>query len=89
MGRELTRDEETALETLMDFTGLVAILHSLSAICDGKGAHVLASYSDHALAKAWATAGGKLGMVETVTKGSTTLYEAAYTSKAGKILGRI
>ncbi|MCU1238762.1 MAG: hypothetical protein JWP63_6729 [Candidatus Solibacter sp.] len=29
-------------------------------------------------------AGGKLGMVETVTKGSVTLYEAAYTTKAGK-----
>ena len=29
-------------------------------------------------------AGGKLGMVETVTKGSTTWYEAAYTSKDGK-----
>ena len=29
-------------------------------------------------------AGGKLGMVETVTKGSTTLYEASFTSKAGK-----
>lgn len=29
-------------------------------------------------------AGGKLGMVETVTKGSTLSYEAAYTSKAGK-----
>jgi Na+-transporting NADH:ubiquinone oxidoreductase subunit NqrC len=27
---------------------------------------------------------GKLGMVETVTKGSTTLYEAAYTGKDGK-----
>ena len=27
---------------------------------------------------------GKLGMVETVTKGGTTLYEAAYTGKAGK-----
>ena len=27
---------------------------------------------------------GKLGMVETVTKGGTTLYEAAYTNKAGK-----
>jgi Na+-transporting NADH:ubiquinone oxidoreductase subunit NqrC len=26
----------------------------------------------------------KLGMVETVTKGSTTLYEAAYTGKDGK-----
>ena len=30
-------------------------------------------------------AGGKLGMVETVTKGDgVTLYEAAYTSKTGK-----
>jgi len=30
-------------------------------------------------------AGGKLGLVETVTRGDgTTLYEAAYTSKAGK-----
>jgi hypothetical protein len=29
-------------------------------------------------------AGGKLGMVETVTKGSTTLYEASFTTKAGK-----
>ncbi len=29
-------------------------------------------------------ADGKLGMVETVTKGSVTLYEAAFTSKAGK-----
>jgi len=27
---------------------------------------------------------GKLGMVETVTKGTTILYEAAYTTKAGK-----
>jgi hypothetical protein len=30
--------------------------------------------------------GGKLGMVETMTKGSVTLYEAAYTTKAGKKL---
>ena len=29
-------------------------------------------------------AGGKLGIVETVTKGGTTLYEAAFTTKAGK-----
>ena len=29
---------------------------------------------------------GKLGMVETMTKGSATLYEAAYTTKAGKKL---
>jgi len=29
-------------------------------------------------------AGGKLGMVEIVTKDGNTLYEAAYTSKAGK-----
>jgi hypothetical protein len=29
---------------------------------------------------------GKLGMVETMTKGSTTLYEAAYTTKSGKKL---
>jgi len=29
-------------------------------------------------------AGGKLRMVESVTKGSTTLYEAAYTTEAGK-----
>ena len=29
-------------------------------------------------------AGGKLGMVETVTKGDIVLYEAAFTSKAGK-----
>ena len=27
---------------------------------------------------------GKLGMVETMTKGSATMYEAAYTTKAGK-----
>jgi len=29
-------------------------------------------------------ADGKLGMVETVKKGSETLYEAAYQTKAGK-----
>lgn len=29
-------------------------------------------------------AGGKLGMVEIMTKGSQTFYEAAYTSKDGK-----
>jgi len=29
-------------------------------------------------------AGGKLGMVETVTKGDVVLYEAAFTSKSGK-----
>jgi len=29
-------------------------------------------------------AGGKLGMVETVTKGGVVLYEAAFTSKSGK-----
>jgi hypothetical protein len=31
-------------------------------------------------------ADGKLGMVETMTKGSATMYEAAYTTKAGKKL---
>jgi uncharacterized membrane protein YkoI len=29
-------------------------------------------------------AGGKIGIVETVTRGSATLYEAAYTAKNGK-----
>ena len=29
-------------------------------------------------------AGGKIAMVETVTRGSATLYEATYTDKAGK-----
>lgn len=29
-------------------------------------------------------AGGKIGLVETMTRGSATLYEAAYTSKDGK-----
>lgn len=29
-------------------------------------------------------AGGKLGMVEIMTRGGQTLYEAAYTTKAGK-----
>jgi hypothetical protein len=29
-------------------------------------------------------AGGKLGMVEIMTKGKDTFYEAAYTTKAGK-----
>jgi hypothetical protein len=29
-------------------------------------------------------AGGKLRMVETVTKGASTMYEASYTTKAGK-----
>lgn len=29
---------------------------------------------------------GKLGMVETMTKGSATMYEAAYTTKGGKKL---
>ncbi len=29
---------------------------------------------------------GKLGMVETMTRGSATMYEAAYTTKAGKKL---
>src|ERR1022692_3182902 len=29
-------------------------------------------------------AGGKIAMVETVTRGSATLYEANYTDKAGK-----
>jgi uncharacterized membrane protein YkoI len=29
-------------------------------------------------------AGGKIGMVETMTRGSATFYEAAYTSKDGK-----
>ena len=31
-------------------------------------------------------AGGKIGMVETMTRGGATFYEAAYTSKAGKKL---
>ena len=29
-------------------------------------------------------AGGKLGMIETIVKGNTTLYEGAFTSKSGK-----
>ena len=31
-------------------------------------------------------AGGKIGMVETMTRGGATFYEAGYTSKAGKKL---
>ena len=31
-------------------------------------------------------AGGKITMVEIMTRGATTLYEAAYTNKAGKKL---
>ena len=31
-------------------------------------------------------AGGKITMVETMTRGGATFYEAAYTSKAGKKL---
>ena len=60
--KDLTASQETALELLIDECGLCAVLQSLSSICDQKGLHILESYSDHALSKAWAAAGGEIGM---------------------------
>ena len=49
------------------------------------GVMTFVSYGARGDAFAAEVAGGKLGMVETVTKSDgLTLYEAAYTTKAGK-----
>lgn len=62
MGKDLTQEQETALELLIDSNGLCAILQSLSSIYDQKGEHILSTYQDHALAKAWARAGETIGI---------------------------
>lgn len=63
MGKDLTLDQEIALEVLIDECGLAAVLQSLSSVCDQKGEHILSSYADRDLAKAWATAGGVIGLM--------------------------
>ena len=61
-GKDLSQHQETALELLIDECGLCAVLQSLSSICDQKSSHILESYNDKQLSKAWASASGVIGL---------------------------
>lgn len=49
-----------ALETMVDTVGLRNVLYALSTICGEKAEHLRANWQDHASAKVWDHAAGKL-----------------------------
>ncbi len=60
--RDLTQAEIAALEILVDTNGLSSVLMALSSICGSKSEHMhIRQYT--ALAKDWATAGGRIGVI--------------------------
>ncbi len=61
--RDLTQQEIDQLEALIDTTGLSSVLMAISSICGSKSEHIAANRQDTALAKDWATAGGRIGVI--------------------------
>lgn len=59
--RDLTSDEKTALELLIDATDASAVLIAFSEICAEKAEHIRTNYNDHTLARRWDTLAGALG----------------------------
>jgi hypothetical protein len=49
-----------ALESMVDATSLEDVLSGLAEICWGKAEHVMASYQDGELSRAWNRAGRRL-----------------------------
>ena len=57
---QLTTDESTDLELLIDRCGLNTVLAAIAVICEGKREHLISNWQDHAQAKTWCTDGTKV-----------------------------
>lgn len=60
MIRDLTQQEQDAIEAIIDGTSLKAVLEVISAICAEKSDHIQASYNDPATARVWAGSGASV-----------------------------
>lgn len=56
----MRRDDEVALEALVDRYDLDRVLDMLADICHGKADHLLTNWQDPRAARAWTKAGEKL-----------------------------
>ena len=54
--RSISRQQQDALEALVDSCGLDLVIGSLANICAGKSDHVLVNWQDRGLANLWAKA---------------------------------
>jgi hypothetical protein len=61
--RDLNQQEKALLEALIDGCGLSSVLVALSEICGEKAEHISTNWQDKTLAKDWATAGGRIGVI--------------------------
>lgn len=57
---QLTSDEATTLETLIDRVGLSTVVEALALICGEKAEHLRANWQDNAEAKVWDKKSAKL-----------------------------
>lgn len=62
MSRDLKLSEKEMLESLMDACSIESVLITLSDICEEKAEHVETTWQDKALARAWRTLGGAIGV---------------------------
>ena len=61
--RDLNQTERDTLEALVDSCGLSSVLMALSEVCGEKAEHILTNWQDKALARDWATAEGRIGVL--------------------------
>ena len=59
----LVKDKDD-LERMIDSYGLWEIVDTLAQLCSEKSDHIMCSYSDKSLARAWSVAGMKLDQVK-------------------------
>lgn len=58
--KELTREQVTALEQMIDSTSLAAVMTALEVICDEKCDHLESNWQDPDSGKVWARAATKI-----------------------------
>jgi hypothetical protein len=61
--RDLDQQEKNQIEALIDSCGLSSVLMALSEICGEKAEHIATNWQDATLAKHWATAEGRIGVI--------------------------
>jgi hypothetical protein len=61
--RDLNQQEKDQIEALIDSCGLSSVLMALSEICGEKAEHIATNWQDAALAKCWAAAEGRIGVI--------------------------
>jgi RES domain-containing protein len=61
--RDLTQQEKDQIEALIDCCGLSSVLMALSEICGEKAEHIAHNWQDATLAKHWATAESRIGVI--------------------------